>query len=188
MPHKPGAWLGSVRTLEDLLGRCVIDDITGCWHLRTPRGRPIRTGKQTYSVNLHQRGKMPATRAAWMLSSGQPPRADQVVFRTCGCHDCVNPLHLRIGARKDLVRQQQRDGAFDWTPEQRARQLRLAAKRRALTEEVAQWIRESPQSAATVAAAVDVPKSKVIGIRAGRLYPRLDCAFGLALQQLKASA
>lgn len=166
-----GTYLGSVRNLEDLRCRCVMDQDTQCWHLKTARGRAMPRGRESFPVNVYQRGKIPATRVAWEFGRGKAPAAGSVVWRACKSYDCVNPKHLRNGSRQDFVAWQTKKGVQRSILHRLKTQAIVRARPNVkLTEELAQWVRESPQSAANAAHALAVPKSKVIAIRAGKAW------------------
>lgn len=160
---KAGQHLGAVRTLEDLRGRCVIDEECGCWHFRSARGRPMRRDR-TAKVFVHLIGQVVVTRAAWCLSGRQMPPADRLVYRTCCSYDCANPEHLRVGTRRQQGRHLASSGKAS-TPAKAAANAVTARARRIVTPEIAEWIAESPQGARDVAHAVGVHHNHVNVVR-----------------------
>jgi hypothetical protein len=97
MSHKEGAYLGGIRSVEDLRQRCRIDGDTGCWHwsLAVVQGHP--------KVHLKLNGKRSAHRGrkASLLLAGKTITPGHVVFaaRNCLSDDCVNPEHARSSTR-----------------------------------------------------------------------------------------
>jgi predicted XRE-type DNA-binding protein len=142
--------------------RCVCDDDSGCWHLRSARGRPLVGRRQI--VWVHGRGTMTPMRAMWLFATGEEAPQDKVVARKCDSRDCVNPEHLQVIKRQALVRRQHKQGIFN-TPQHREAARRTAIARRVITEELRRWIVESSQSGVAVAHALGVTQSRVNAIR-----------------------
>lgn len=160
---KAGQHLGAVRTLDDLRGRCVIDEECGCWHFRTARGRPVRRDR-TAKVFVHLVGQVVVTRAAWVLSGRPVPPTKWLVYRTCSSYDCANPEHMRAGTRRQQGRHLASSGKAS-TPAKAAANAATARARRVITPEIAEWIAESPQGARDVGHAVGVHHNHVNVIR-----------------------
>jgi hypothetical protein len=163
-----GSYLGAVRCVQTLRERCVMDDETGCWHLRSPSGRPMPTDGYVHQLYLHGTGKISATRAA-MILAGKPAGKGQMVWRGCKSYDCVRPEHLRVGTRAQWGKHLQATGVFR-TPEAQASRTRQKAHLRKLSAEQVQIVRSSELSAIKLAAELGVSKTTVNAIRAGTLY------------------
>ena len=169
MSHEHGAYLGSIRTVEDLRQRCVMDKDSDCWHLRTARGRPMPSAHR-HSIWIFGLGHFTATRGAWLLAHGSLPQQGKgrVVFRTCDSYDCVNPAHLQCGQRKTLIRHRISLGAFD-TPARKAALESFKASRpqpTVVTPELKVWLLESTQSGVDAAHALGVTQGRANCIRA----------------------
>lgn len=100
----------SIRTLEDLRGRCVIDDITGCWiWAGTYRGKLPSVRVCAGVGGSHEKSlNMSAMRAAWILA-GNEVAPGQNVYHSVGCkhncsRSCVNPAHLAVGGASERNR------------------------------------------------------------------------------------
>lgn len=169
MAHQTGAYLGAVRCLETLRQRCVVDDdARGCWHLRSPRGRPLPTTRGArHTVFVHGLGPITCTRAAWLFSTGEMPPDGHIVWRKCDSYDCVNPAHLRCSTRGDWGRKMGKLGRWrgQWARIQANRST--AAKRRALTPEQEQLVMNSPLSSAELARQLGVNPARVADLRRG---------------------
>lgn len=164
---------GGIRDLEDLRCRCVIDEDTGCWHLRRADGREIERGpKVTPSVNIWDDG--PKRRAArplsWEWANGRAVREGFVVSNLgrCGCFDCINPGHLRELSRKAHGIELSKSGLAK-TLKKRVSAVRNTRSRSTtkLTEELAQWARESDQTQHAIAHGLGVAQSIIWQIKAG---------------------
>ena len=104
-----------IRTLEDLKDRCFVDEDTGCWLWRAA----LSAGQPKIWVPpgvLSEAGSvMPAGRAAWLLA-GKEARSDQVVYRTCGCQECVAPEHGEACTRRAMGRHVSESGRWKNNP------------------------------------------------------------------------
>lgn len=138
MSHKHGAYLGGIRTLDDIRQRCYVPWNRGCWHWRmaTSRGRSC-------CVWLHdgKPQKSTAARAAWVLS-GRPLEPGWVVSRNrdlCDSEDCCRPEHHRAGPKSAVLP--------PLTPEQKAKHklgvTRESRRRSSLSMEIAAQIKLS---------------------------------------------
>ncbi len=188
---KAGTLLDGVHDVESLRGRCVIDEDTGCWHLRDSRGRPlVRKAGYVPCVFVHQLGrKVTSRRAAWLVSGrGEVPDGLVLTLR-CRCWDCANPEHVVAMPKERHTRMLQREGVFS-APAKVAAARRVARQRPQvkLTEELAQWARESPQTQAEVAHALGTRQNRISDIRRFKLWRPVDAAALAFDQLLKAAA
>ena len=93
----PGNSAG-VRTLADLLARCVVDEITGCMVVNATK----RKGSVTLWLPVLGR---PVTLAkALAVLMGKDLKPGQRWVPSCGETACANPEHRFIGTRSDLMR------------------------------------------------------------------------------------
>lgn len=140
---------GHITTIEALRQRCVIDPVTRCWLWQgaSTKGQP-----RIYALDLATLDKkvLPGTRAAWMIAHGEAIPPGRIIFRTCGCVGCVNPVHLRMArslaevganirgsgrwkgthveARRESLRKARAAGGWKVTPPEIVRAVRLAPK------------------------------------------------------------
>jgi hypothetical protein len=169
MPVKHGAYLGSVRCIDSLRDSCVIG-LGGCWHLRSPRGKPMTIAAACHQVWVHGIGKISATKAAWLLKHGKSPAAGLIVFRACESYDCVNPSHLRCGTRQECGEHLTATGRLKGKSRSLAANRQGARSRRKLTDEQASLIRSSDESARVMAARFGLSMTTINDIRRGRRY------------------
>jgi hypothetical protein len=168
--HGAGAYLGGVIDRESLRDRCCIDSITGCWlwRLSHSQGAP-----RVHVRMLNGRSKVMRGRAAaWYFRSGEVVPSGMVAFATpnCSSAECVNPDHVRIGARSAWGAWMAERGVFKDQPRRIVANRANAAKRRKLTDEQVEAIRASTDSLREVAAAHAVSINTVSAIRSGRLH------------------
>lgn len=164
MPHKLGAHIDGMRTLEDLRGRCVVDPDTACWHLRTANGKRLPPG--TPYVWVHGVGVISAKRAAWLLRNGEQPASEKRVYAVCKSpHDCVHTSHLRAWTVAEYGAFVRTTGRLRGDARRSVINRQSSAKAAKLTQELAHWARESEQSHAKAAHALGVSESLVAQIR-----------------------
>lgn len=89
---------GGIRTLQDLLGRCRLDEETGCMIIEACRR------KGTYTVWLPELGIPVALPKALKHLIGKPLQPGQRWVPRCGHTGCCNPAHRFVGTRADLMR------------------------------------------------------------------------------------
>lgn len=163
MAHQFGANIGGISNIEGLRMRCFCDEHSGCWHLRTARGRPMPTAR-VQRVWVHGVGHVTATRGAWLLHSGQTPPKRHVVARKCDSYDCVNPEHLGCISRATHSRKTAPKKG-ESTPAQRAALAIAVERQRKLTPELRQWLMESQQSSAAAAHGLGIASSRAAELR-----------------------
>lgn len=123
--------------LEDLRQRCVIDRDSGCWRWglsmnRAGNGAVVPRVSIPAGVLRESRvASMAGGKAAWLLS-GKRLRNGRVVWRTCGCRECVNPEHLRTGTKADEGAWIAKSGALKGTAKRRIASLGNVAKAQAV--------------------------------------------------------
>lgn len=178
--HRPtkGQDNGGIRTLDDLKGRCFVDD-NGCWQWRGAFNTASR-GVATPVTWFAAEGKtMSAMRVAWLLARPGAPRV-QMVWRTCLCQSCLNPAHLRGGSRKQWGAWQHNKGhlrTFGRTLANTvARHARNKKNGEGLTQELAQWARESSQTGLEVAHALNVSRTAVSRARRMKTFSMFGAA------------
>jgi hypothetical protein len=165
MGHKPGAYLGGIRTVEDIRLRCYVDPRSDCWRWRlsSSRGRSCCV----WSVDgIDHRGT--AARAAWALS-GFRLEPGWVVSRNrsiCDSPDCCNPAHHRAGPKGEVLP--------ELTPEQREAHrvgvMRESRRRSKLSLWAAWMIRQSDATCHAEAAKWGVGPSTISQIRRGETW------------------
>lgn len=165
MSHAHGTRLDGIATLEDLRQRCVVDEETGCWHLRTARGRPLPKDVR-HVLWVFGAGHVTATRAAWMLSKpGRTLPNGWICYRRCESYDCVAPNHVIAGTRKAWGAHMARTGKAVTSAKAQANRVGRRHTWK-LTPELKQWLLESPQSGVQVSYALGISQGRANAIRA----------------------
>ncbi len=184
MPAYLGQHLGAVDSIESLRLRCVCNDGDDCWHLRSARGRPMKKG-QPHTIRVFGVGRMTVGRAIWHLQGKYPPRASQVVHRTCDSYDCANPEHFKCSVKSSFQRTNMTG------PVKGARKEALAAERlrqTKITPELRRWAFESQQSGREVAHAIGCAPARVNAVRRAMRAQPVASVFHLgALEWRKAA-
>lgn len=115
-------------------------------------------------------------RLSYMLHHGTIP-AGSCVLHSCDVRRCVNPVHLRLGTKKDNAvdaAERGRSGLLgdkNWQrryPERRQRGARNPAAK--LTEQNVRDIRESPEATAALATRYGVALSTIIRARSKKTW------------------
>jgi len=164
MSHPHGAYLGSVRCIETLRARCVVDKIGKCWHYRSARGRPMPKGAR-HSVHLHGVGAISVTRCAWMLHTGaEEVPAGFRVYRVCESYDCVNPDHLRCWTPAAFGQWQVKTGCAR-TVARSIANIVEGKRRSKVPYDLRRWIAEADLPIKEVAASVGISRSYAVAIR-----------------------
>lgn len=180
MGQKQGAYLGGIRTIEDIRKRCRVDSDTGCWHWalclmegRTPR--LFYVGPEPGAKGISTTGR----RAAAHLSRGKPLQRDEVVFPvpTCRSPDCVNPRHFIIGTKKDEGSMLKKSGRLKGNPRNIAANRRIVRVRAKLTPEMREIIKTSTESSTAL--------GKRFGVRPNTVW---ECRIGRTWQETAAGA
>jgi hypothetical protein len=168
MSHAEGAYLGGIRTVEDLRQRCRVDEDTGCWHwgLAMVQGHP--------KVHFVMDGVRTSTRGrrASLLLAGKVILKGHVVFPVRKCHadDCMNPDHARSGSRANHGQYLKASGRAKTPAKQAAARMVSKTFRATINEEKAQAIRESTKSTYELAREYGIAQSAIWSIKAGRAW------------------
>lgn len=167
--QKAGAYLGGIRTVEDLRCRCRVDEETGCWHwsLAIVCGAPSVHWVDAEGVRRKARG-----RRASLLIAGKTIRKGHVAFARaiCTSHDCVNPDHSKSGTRDEEGKAITASGIWKNSPTKIAAAKAVAKRKRKLTDAAAAEIRASTLTDAALSKEHGLSRYAVWAIRAGLSY------------------
>lgn len=168
--HAIGTHLGGVRSIACVRERCVLPDgDAGCWHLRTPRGRPLPRGGYSQRIWVHGRGQVSAPRAVWEFAHGRSMPSGRRAVRTCGSYDCANPAHIRSMTHSDA--QKHIVGKWpDMTPARRSALDALNLRKRRFSNEQVAEIRMGTASASSLARRWGCSVTSVLDVRHGKTY------------------
>jgi hypothetical protein len=183
MTHQLGTHFAGIRDLAAIKLRCYCDRDTGCWHWRGTTGkRPDRQGREPMLWLADERRTTTIMRGAWAMA-GKVLKPGHIVWRRCRSHDCANPAHMMAGTRADWGAWVARCGHLRGRPERPHINRRnvIESGRTTITMELAQWVRESPQTGRDVAHALDVPETPISRIRTGKTFRRARVASVFAM-------
>lgn len=154
--------------LEQIRGRCRIDEETGCWHWTGAMNTDGARGR--VPVIWHEGRASSGGRVVFELSKRTIPKG-QMVWRLCRCDDCLAPYHLRAGTRKEWGEWRKANGFASISPQAWAANM-LAKRREARKSdpELAQIIRASSESGAEMARRHGLSKTAVSRIRLGKTW------------------
>lgn len=177
-----GKRLGSIQTLDDLMGRCVVDELTDHWVWKGGRSQgcpraywihPV-TGKE---ITGHAR------RAAKVLQRGAELPKGHRAYLICDNPLCVNPAHIAVGTRKQECAFHVKQGLYRNNPRRKAASLEVNRAKSSLTMEIAEYIRSSPKMGIELAAELGVSRTAVSNIRIGKTF-RKEAANGFSVFNL----
>jgi hypothetical protein len=192
MSHKEGAYLGGIRSVEDLRQRCRVDEDTGCWHwglCRTPQGYA-----RVYFVMNGKAYTAAARRAAVMLSTGEELRRGHVAFAQKVCQtpiDCANPEHSRASTRSNHGSYIATTGRYKTVRHAAASRATIRRCRAKITLEDARAIRASDELYRVLAERYGVSEKHICEIRRGKVWKEHATAanaFTYLVEQAKRAA
>lgn len=186
-----------MRQLEEVFGRCKVDDITACWVWSGavsggfPRVYGPDWGCTEERLNArvdaaletsHQHSKIkaailealdpvmvsqPGRRAVWQLHTGKAIPAGHRVFGTCLNDQCLNPAHMRCGTGADIGRFTAKVGRFKNQPNRILANRKIGLQRTTLTEELFNEILLSPETGVQIKARTGVSRTIISKVRTG---------------------
>lgn len=176
-PDAPRLSGHGIYTLEDIKGRCRVDELSGCWHWTyaiSDGGKP--NSSRTPRVSLppgvisESHRTISVARVVWLML-GRPLRAGHVVWRTCLHDDCCAPGHLRAGTKAQEGAWMTANGHRRGNPLRQAINLRNVAQSQAVPLAVVRTI-EAAIAAGTlqrdIAATTGVNKATISKIAQGK--------------------
>lgn len=175
MSHPVGAYLGGIRTVEDLRKRSHVDEETGCWHWKLAlNGNSPKVWFQLGDKRTCMRGR----RAALSVLNGECLPANLVAFATrdCKSDDCVNPAHSRAGDRKQAGAALAKSGRTKGLPTKILASRKSGAKRAKFTPQIVEEIRSSSEPTASIAKRLGVAQNTVWQCRIGNTYKPLGAS------------
>jgi len=172
MSHQVGAYLGGIRTIEDVRKRCRIDDETGCWlwSLYVVNGRP----QCCYTLPDGTRRKQSARRCVAELKAGRvlPPTVFAFAAAHCNEPTCANPAHTRTGNRTQANRATAKSARFLAGAARRSMKATICNRlvRAKITMEIAREIRGRTEPAHVLEREYPIKRSAISNIRAGKSW------------------
>ncbi len=169
MGQKVGAYLGGIRTVEDLRQRSHVDDETGCWHWSLAMNG--NSPKVWFCLN-GKRSCMRGRRAALSILNGENLPRELVAFAIKACHsdDCVNPGHSRVGDRKAAGKALAKSGRVKGLSAKIRAARATGSKRCKFSPEIVAEIRSSIEPTAQIAKRLGVAQNTVHQCRVGNSY------------------
>ncbi len=162
-----------IRTVEDLKGRCIVDDFTECWHWQGAMHMD-GTGKRSPAAHIWDSVRQEArtmTGPLFVLEvAGRRGLGVKMGWRTCQCNDCVNPEHVAGGTRKDWGRWVAATGTWKNNPARAVANRRAARERSPLSPEIVAEIRASDLTGRELAVRHGLKVRHVSHIRCGTTW------------------
>jgi hypothetical protein len=165
--------LGGINSLARLKLRCKIDEITECWNwsmsVCKSNGLPIVNARFPWDSD-RKIWKTTGKRAAVLFKIGRPLKNGWFVWGTCANPICCNPEHAEYGDA-DAYGKAKRD--YGWHKNKPAHYIanrQTAAKKRKLTDQQADEIRESNLSEKALSKIYGLSPSGIGAIKRGKRY------------------
>lgn len=178
-----------IRTLDDLKGRCIVNDETGCWDWQgaTTEGQP-RVWLRNPDTGVHQ--TMTGTRAAFALAKGfAVPDGMTAYRRPVCCARCVNPDHVRVGTKAKACAVLAASGKLKGNPLRAAMNTAIVRRTRArLSPQIVEEIRASSETNTALAARYGVGHQAISAVRLGKNWRGGDVMAGSSVFSLGSGA
>lgn len=170
MAPRVGQNLGGLRTIEDVRQRSVIDEETGCWHVRSKRH------KGSVQVWLPAEGRVVSLAyALGVLMTGKPLPAGRFMAPTCLNTNCGNPKHRVDASRSEAMRMLRPK-----LDAQHRAKIAAGRRRNVIPINVIEAVLSSEERGIDLAARYGISPQKVSDIRRGRTRRALGVFSGLA--------
>jgi hypothetical protein len=159
-----------MRTLEDVQGRCRIDEFSGCWVWTgaVDRGQP-----KIYAPDWTNRSGELTTqtgqRAMWHIVNQRAIPRCWRAYSTCRTVCCLNPDHLKVGSHAEWGRDSSRSGELKGDIRVKVRNRRTGRTRSALTPETYAEVLMSSEKGVEIAKRLAISESTVSKARTGAI-------------------
>lgn len=148
--------------LDQIKGRCRIDEETGCWLWSGAMSTDAGGGR--VPIVWHEGRASSALRVVYALS-GRTVRKGEIVWRACRHDHCLNPAHLLSGTRKQWGAWRKANGFAAIRPEAWAASMLAKRKDGELDSDTVSMIRSSPETGAELARRLNVSKTAISRVR-----------------------
>lgn len=186
-----------MKTLDEVYGRCKIDDITGCWiwdgavsggfprvygpdwamtQARLDAALDVafashwESAKTKAAIVEAMEPAMlsqPGRRAVWQMATGKIIPNGWRVFGTCLHDHCLNPKHMDCGTGADIGKFTAKVGRFKNQPNRILANRKIGMKRSRLTEDLFNEILLSPETGVQIKARTGVSRTIISKVRTG---------------------
>jgi len=181
-----GTVLHGVRSLQGIKDRCRIDEDSCCWLWSMSKSK---TGAARSVVIMPWEPKpknVQAVRASYEYATKKPLEAGLRVWSGCGNPLCVNPAHAMAGTVAEWGAFQAARGVWKGQPKRVNANRKIGEKRKALTPEQVQIIRESSESNANLARDFGVTHQTISAVRLNKRYAENGVMRGASIFRMAA--
>lgn len=154
-----------MRTLEDVYGRCVLDEITGC---RSWKGCMDKHGPRIYAPDMRFGGAMKTQygrRAVWQLVNQRPLPKGWRVFGTCGNLACLAYKHMEASTAAERGRKVAASGKQKGLIKRIVANRQIGRARSVLTPEIVIEIVESVETGLAIAKRLGICRTTISKVR-----------------------
>lgn len=152
--------------MDDIKGRCRIDELTGCWLWvgAKSEGWP-RIWAPDHTNHGGDLRTQTGRRAAWHVKTGKPIPAGWRVFGTCDSRDCCNPAHMVCEPTAARGQKVAASGKLKNNIRRIAANRKTGRTRSSLSPELIAEIRESTETGLQIERRLGISRSTVSRVR-----------------------
>lgn len=160
-----------MHTIDDLQGRCRVDDITGCWEWTGCYSGRMCTSKAVVpSTYVPALGCTTTCMRAAAFLTGRKVRDNQIAWATCANRKCCNPDHIRLGTRKEWGRWMTQQKLMTNSLARARASIEMHRRRAPNMPAIAAEIRASDERGCTLARKHGLTPQTVSRIRRGKTW------------------
>lgn len=171
MPRKH---FSGITTLDDLKGRCIVDDLTGCWHWQGATVTDRKSGKRTQRLwifdALAGEFRVMSGPMAVVELAGKRAQAETMGWRACRCDDCMNPAHMMSGTKREWGNWVRSHGHWKHNPKRTAANRRINRERSDLDLDTVRKVRAAAGNNIQIGAEFGLDPSHVSMIRLHKIW------------------
>jgi hypothetical protein len=165
-----------MKTIEEIKGRCVIHEITGCWLFKGAVTRDGQARVWTFDYNKGAMACVPGKRAVWYATNQTPVTDGHVIYGTCPCQHCINPEHVKQGTKAEWGQHMADSGIYKNNPAKLLANRRIGAARSSVTPETYIEIISSPETGKAVAKRLGISQQTASKCRTGNMASMISLA------------
>lgn len=159
-----------MKTLEEILGNCRIDEETGC--MVWAGGTRGQNTPSVYAPDLRRGGRLTVQngrKAVWQLHHGKELPNGWRAFGTCGNTMCLNPKHIKAMTCADRGEIVKKSGMWKGKINRITANRKIAAARSRFTPELTQEIMNSPATGKELSAKLGINQTSISRLRQGKM-------------------
>lgn len=158
-----------MKTMSDIKGACVIDEISGCWLFAGALSKEGQARIWAWDYNKGRMAALPGKRAVWYVRNGRAVPDGHRVYGTCEHQHCLNPAHIHCGTTAEWGQHMSRTGIHKNNAARSVASRRTGITRSVLTPESYQQALTSDLTGRELARRLGVSEQTISKARTGKL-------------------